>query len=79
MIDQIEVAWVFRLIWMLFGRWYSHRDNLAKARQEAAIAKAREEEAVKCMRQQLFMFVAGAAAMLLFFIFLRSLQSAARG
>lgn len=77
MIDQIEVAWVFRLIWMLFGHWYSRRDSLVKARQEAAVAKAREEERAKC-RRQLFILLGCGAAVFLIWIFLESFQSAAR-
>ncbi len=80
MIDQIEVVgfqWAFRLIEVLFGNWLARRDSLAKAREEAAVAKAREEERAKCM--QFFMeLVIFAAAMGLLYVFLKSLQSAAR-
>ncbi len=76
---QIEemLGWFLRLVGMLLGHVLTRRDSLAKARQEAAVAKAREEERAKCRRQLLILLGCG-AAMVLIWIFLESFQSAAR-
>jgi len=78
MIDQVEVIgfqWALRLIEMLFGNWLARRDSLAKAREEAAVAKAREVERAKC-RQFFTELVIFAVAVGLLYVFLKSLQSA---